>query len=260
MKLGRDGRTTGQPISEQPLQRRSHTPSGKLSAREQWFPSRPGQPDDYQCYNYDYASRLASVWTAAAKNCTTAPTPGTNGPVGPGQTINLKVTGNGGIPASGVSAVAMNITVTSPTSVGNITAYAGGTPEPDTSNVNYVQGQTVPNSAIVPVGADGTVSFTNNSSGTVQLIADTSGYYLAPATGQPGPHRLQSMTSTPAAGTPTTNTFTWDAAGRMTGRAGETLSYAPDGKLATTTGTATLPVNPNPSATAGTPPAHRRPP
>lgn len=107
----------------------------------------------------------------------------------------------------------------------------------------------------MPVGADGTVSFTNNSTGTVQLIADTSGYYLAPATGQPGPHRLQSMTSTPATGTPTTNTFTWDAAGRMTGRAGETLSYAPDGKLATTTGTATLPVNPNPSATAGTPPA-----
>ncbi|MFF2298759.1 RHS repeat-associated core domain-containing protein [Arthrobacter sp. NPDC058127] len=182
-------------------------------------------------------------------------TGGTTGPVGAGQTVNLKVTGRGGIPASGVSAVALNLTVTSPTSFGNITAYAGRTPEPGTSNVNFDVGQTVPNLVIVPVGADGTVSFKNNSSGTVQLIADTSGYSTAPATGQPGPHRLQSMTSTPATGTPTTNTFTWDAAGRMTGRAGETLSYAPDGKLATTTGTATLPVNPNPSASAGTPPA-----
>ncbi|MEV8148478.1 hypothetical protein AB0O52_10020 [Arthrobacter sp. NPDC080073] len=121
--------------------------------------------------------------------------------------------------------------------------------------MNFDVGQAVPNLVIVPVGADGTVSFTNNSAGTVQLIADTSGYSTAPATGQPGPHRLQSMASTPATGTPATNTFTWDAAGRMTGRAGETLSYAPDGKLATATGTSSLPVNPNPSATAGTPAA-----
>lgn len=145
--------------------------------------------------------------------------------------------------------------MTAPTAAGNITAYAGGTPQPGTPNVNFVAGQTTPNFAIVPVGADGTVSFTNNSTGTLQLIADTSGYYTAPATGQPGPHRVQSLTSTPATGSPTTSTFTWDAAGRMTGRAGETLSYTPDGKLATTTGTSSLPVNPNPSATGGTAPA-----
>jgi RHS repeat-associated protein len=41
----------------------------------------------------------------------------------------------------------------------------------------------------------------------------------------------------------------------MSGRAGETLSYTPDGKLLTTAGTSSLPANPNPSATAGTPPA-----
>ncbi|GAC1503972.1 MAG: hypothetical protein NVS2B15_26860 [Pseudarthrobacter sp.] len=39
-------------------------------------------------------------------------------------------------------------------------------------------GQTIPNSALTPVGADGTVSFTNTSSGTTDLIADISGYYL----------------------------------------------------------------------------------
>ncbi|MDQ0238926.1 NucA/NucB deoxyribonuclease domain-containing protein [Arthrobacter bambusae] len=119
-----------------------------------------------------------------------------------------------------------------------------------------LSGQIIPNFAITAVGADGTISFTNDSPGTVQLIADTMGYFNGPVTGGlPGPHQLQSMTSTPATGTPATSTFTWDAAGRMTGRAGETLSYTADGKLATTTGSSALPGNPNPSTNAGTPPA-----
>ncbi|MDP9904517.1 colicin D domain-containing protein [Arthrobacter bambusae] len=183
-------------------------------------------------------------------------TGGVNGPVGPGQTISVKVTGRGGLPATGVSAVAMNITVANSTSSGVITAYAGGSPKPGTSNLNYTAGQIIPNFAITAVGADGTISFTNDSPGTVQLIADTMGYFNGPVTGGlPGPHQLQSMTSTPATGSPATSTFAWDGAGRMTGRAGETLAYTPDGKLATTTGSSALPANPNPSAAAGTPPA-----
>lgn len=105
-------------------------------------------------------------------------TGGINGPISPGQTINVKVTGRGGIPATGVSAVALNITVTSPAADGFITAYAGGTAQPRTSNVNYGPGQTIPNFGVTPVGADGTINFTNTSSGTTELIADTSGYYL----------------------------------------------------------------------------------
>ncbi|MDI3193244.1 S8 family serine peptidase [Pseudarthrobacter sp. AL07] len=113
-------------------------------------------------------------------------TGGINGPIGPGQTINVKVTGRGGIPATGVSAVALNITVTGPSAEGFITAYSGGTAQPGTSNLNFVPGQTIPNSAITPVGANGTVSFTNNSPGTLNLIADTSGYYLQGPPTAPG--------------------------------------------------------------------------
>lgn len=98
--------------------------------------------------------------------------------IGPGQTINVKVTGRGGLPSTGVSAAALNITATGPTSFGFITAYAGGSSRPSTSNLNYNAGQTIPNSAVVPVGPDGTINFTNTSSGTVDLIADTSGYYI----------------------------------------------------------------------------------
>ncbi|BCW43995.1 RHS repeat-associated core domain-containing protein [Arthrobacter sp. StoSoilB5] len=75
--------------------------------------------------------------------------------------------------------------------------------------------------------------------------------YAAPGTA--GPHQVDSIVST-VNGTPTTRTFTWDAAGRMTGRAGQTLTYTADGFLATTTGTSTVPANPNPGATNGTPP------
>ena len=99
-------------------------------------------------------------------------------PIGPGQTVNVKVTGRGGIPATGVSAVALNITVSGAATDGFITAYAGGGAPPATSNVNYGPGQVIPNSSVTPVGADGTINFTNTSSGTTDLIADTSGYYL----------------------------------------------------------------------------------
>lgn len=119
-------------------------------------------------------------------------TGGIFGPIAPGQTITVKVTGTGGIPASGVSAVALNITVTSPTSAGFITAYAGGSAQPGTSNVNFSADQTVPNFAVTPVSGAGTISFTNNSSGTVHLIADTSGYYASGAASQPGAFSAQS--------------------------------------------------------------------
>ena len=91
-------------------------------------------------------------------------------------TVRLQVTGRGGVPATGVSAVVLNLTVTRPQAPGFITAYRGGT-RPAASNVNFSPGQTVPNLVVVPVDADGTVSLYNGSAGTVQLIADTSGWF-----------------------------------------------------------------------------------
>ena len=43
---------------------------------------------------------------------------GSTAPVGPGQTINVQVTGLAGVPSSGVSGVALNVTVDQPTRVG----------------------------------------------------------------------------------------------------------------------------------------------
>ena len=85
--------------------------------------------------------------------------------------------GHGGVPASGVSAVVLNVTVTQPKAAGYITVYPDGATRPLASNLNFVAGQTVPNLVVAPVGADGKVDLYNGSSGTVELVADVSGYF-----------------------------------------------------------------------------------
>ena len=56
----------------------------------------------------------------------------------------------------GVTAVALNVTVTAPSSSGVLTVYPDGLARPVASNMNWVPGQTVPNLVIVPV-VNGTV-------------------------------------------------------------------------------------------------------
>ena len=99
---------------------------------------------------------------------------------GTGAAYVLKVTGAGGVPTSGVSAVAINVTVTqseNPTIGGGfVTVYPCDQPRPDASNLNFVTGQTVPNSVIAPVSANGEVCF--YVYGTTHLLADVSGVFL----------------------------------------------------------------------------------
>ena len=105
---------------------------------------------------------------------------GAAGPVAAKGTAHLQVLGRGGVPATGVSAVVMNVTVTQPMASGFLTVFADGAARPTASNLNFVKGQTVPNLVVAPVGANGKVAFYNGSSGSVQMIADVAGYVLAP--------------------------------------------------------------------------------
>ncbi|MEO8749930.1 MAG: hypothetical protein ABI384_05980 [Allobranchiibius sp.] len=111
---------------------------------------------------------------------------GATGPVPAHGTVHLQIAGKGGVPATGVSAVVVNATVTASTRSGWITAYADGAATPTTSNLNYAPGQTVPNLVIAKLGAAGRIALTNNSTGTVQLFADIAGYYLAGTPTTPG--------------------------------------------------------------------------
>ncbi|MFI8522345.1 FlgD immunoglobulin-like domain containing protein [Streptomyces sp. NPDC085481] len=95
--------------------------------------------------------------------------------VGAGKTVSLKVTGAGGVPATGVTAVVMNVTAVKPSAGGFVSVYPSGTRRTSASNLNFTAGQTVPNLVVVPV-VDGKVNFYNNS-GAVDLLADVAGYY-----------------------------------------------------------------------------------
>jgi hypothetical protein len=98
------------------------------------------------------------------------------GPIGPGQTVQLGVTGRGGVPNSGVAAVALNVTVTNTTAPSYLTVFPAGDPLPTASNLNFVAGQTVPNMVISKVGNGGNVSLFNLS-GTVDVVVDVLGWF-----------------------------------------------------------------------------------
>ncbi|HTJ68307.1 MAG TPA: PKD domain-containing protein [Actinospica sp.] len=93
----------------------------------------------------------------------------------------LKIDGTSPLPASGVQAVTLNVTMTNATGHGNIDAYADGATRPSTSNINFGAGQTVANQVIAPVGKDGSIDLYNQGTGTVDLVADVAGYYATGA-------------------------------------------------------------------------------
>ncbi|MFD4557807.1 PKD domain-containing protein [Streptomyces sp. NPDC058469] len=118
-------------------------------------------------------------------------------PVGPGGVIRLKVLGVGGIPASGVTAVTLNITDAGATAVGYMTVYPDGTTRPNASNLNFQTGQDNPNLVTVKVGADGYIDL-YNAHGDVNLIADLAGYYTTtkPSSDDPYMSGLAAVTPT----------------------------------------------------------------
>jgi len=99
-----------------------------------------------------------------------------------GSKIDLTVTGRAGIPSSGVSAVALNVTVTNPGGAGYLTVWPAGAAQPLASNINFVAGATISNQVIAPVGTNGQVSiyvYSGGSGTSADVTADVTGYFLA---------------------------------------------------------------------------------
>lgn len=78
------------------------------------------------------------------------------------------------VPAQGVAAASLNLTVVNPAAAGYVSAYACGE-RPNASSVNFSAGRTVANLAIVPVSASGTVCF--YASQSLHLIVDLTGWF-----------------------------------------------------------------------------------
>jgi alpha-tubulin suppressor-like RCC1 family protein len=101
-------------------------------------------------------------------------------------TVGVQVAGRGGIPGSGAAAVLATVTVAGPQGGGYLTVWPSGTAMPGTSNLNFQTGQTIANTVIVRLGADGWIQLFNGSYGTAQVIVDVTGYTQAGSTSVPG--------------------------------------------------------------------------
>ncbi|WP_035799734.1 right-handed parallel beta-helix repeat-containing protein [Kitasatospora mediocidica] len=122
----------------------------------------------------------------------------TGTPVPALSTVDLQVTGRNGVPATGVTAVTLNVTVTAPTSSGFLTVYPHGQALPTASSLNWTPGETIPNLVTVPV-VDGKVSFfSGGGNGTVHIVADVAGYYSATGHSTFYPYRPERLLDTRA--------------------------------------------------------------
>ena len=114
--------------------------------------------------------------------CRLADTRDATGPFGgpalqAGGTRSFVMVGSCAIPPE-ADAIAVNVTVTQPTTFGHVTIYPVGVALPMTSTINYSPGQTRANNAIVQVGAGRSIAATcGQASGTTHFIVDVVGYF-----------------------------------------------------------------------------------
>jgi hypothetical protein len=104
--------------------------------------------------------------------------------LGAGETVGISIAGQafGGttVPAD-ATAVVLNVTTTNVSAPSFFTIFPTGVARPNSSSLNFVPGQTVPNSVTAAVGNGGNVSV-YNFAGNADLIIDLMGWY-APGSG-----------------------------------------------------------------------------
>ena len=101
---------------------------------------------------------------------------GGTGKLGQGGEMVFHPAANNAIPATGVSAVLLNVTGTEPTNSTFLTLWPTAAARPGTSSLNLLAGQTRPNQVVVPFGPDGKVQLRNNA-GSTHAIVDLQGFY-----------------------------------------------------------------------------------
>ena len=100
-----------------------------------------------------------------------------------GSNLEVSLTNNvGGLPANGIGAVALDVTVFNPNGAGYATVYPTGTSLPTASNLNFAAGQTAANDVVSKVGVDssGNASislFVSSGAGSADVTIDVTGWY-----------------------------------------------------------------------------------
>jgi RHS repeat-associated protein len=111
-------------------------------------------------------SRLGACPTTA-NQCTT---------IGSNQVRTIQVTGRGGIPASGVSAVSLTLSAVNPSGAGDLTVSAADAASGGATTVAYAAGETVSTSVIVKVSSDGRIKIHAPWGGT-DVLLDVQGWF-----------------------------------------------------------------------------------
>lgn len=177
-------------------------PASPSSVVGQFHPVAPARIADTRCGG-----------PTPASFCPTEQLPSVNSSLatlGPRSSITVQVAGQGGVPVSGVEAVALDVAVTDTTAPSFVSVYPSGMlssgTAPGFSNQNWVGGATLPATVIVALGPLGQVSIFNHS-GLLDVAVDVEGYFSS-TTGTAGelfvpagPNRmLDTRTTAPLAG------------------------------------------------------------
>ncbi|MBN8888285.1 MAG: hypothetical protein J0I77_21410 [Rudaea sp.] len=101
-----------------------------------------------------------------------------SGALGQGVELDLVVAGRGGVPASGVDAVVLNLTAANSSGPGYVSVWPAGSPRPFASNLNLAPGRNSANLVIAKVGGNGKVALYNALNST-DLIADVMGWFAS---------------------------------------------------------------------------------
>lgn len=91
--------------------------------------------------------------------------------------VEVAVTGVGGVPGLGATAVVVNVTAVDAADAGFVTVWPSGALAPSVSNINVRKGETAPNLVTVSPGSNGAITIRPTSS--VHLLVDVFGYYTS---------------------------------------------------------------------------------
>lgn len=145
-----------------------------------WQPARePGAPEAIGAVSPESSSAQASssapVPFVAMPPCRVVDTRLANGPVmSPGETRSFAIGGVCGAPPA-AAAYSLNVTVVPSGPLGYLTIWPAGQPQPLVSTLNSPLGVVVANAAVVPSGANGSVSvFVTQAT---HVVIDINGYY-----------------------------------------------------------------------------------
>jgi uncharacterized protein (DUF1501 family) len=109
-------------------------------------------------------------------------------PLGAGTSVEVAVLGRGGVPATGVTAVVLNVVSVNASGPSSFCVWPKGEAKPDVANVTVPVGFATGSLVVAKVGAGGRVNVTNQSN-SADCVVDVVGYFSTAAAS-----RLQSIT------------------------------------------------------------------